>query len=163
MTRLLMFSLLGICVHTRPSSQRTKGNSSIFGEMMVEEKTKGVVRVSELSEGDVIFGIMRSQRKPAWCKVIAVFPAAADTNQITHEGFKTNHKVTDHTVRPYKNGDRHMSPIYTLETDCDSSVNSAGQAFSPNSPAFCPRELTWTEYIILVSAVRRVTNHTQYF
>lgn len=64
MTRLLMYSLLGICIHARPFSQRTKGSCSIFGEMKVEEKMKGVVRVSELSEGDVIFGMTAYERKP---------------------------------------------------------------------------------------------------
>ena len=165
MARLLMYSLLGICIHARPFSQRTKGGTSISGETRVEEKTTGVVRVSELSEGDVIFGIIGPQRRPAWCKVISVCSTAADldTNKITNDGFKTDHVVTDHTVHPYKKGDKRMGLVYTLVTDCDASVNSAGRAFSPISHSFCLRELTWSEYIILMSAMRRVTNHTGYF
>lgn len=160
MTHLLMYSLLGICIHARPFSQRTKGSSYISGETRVEEKAKGDLRVSELSEGDVIFGIMRSQRKPAWCKVIAIFPASADTNKNTHDGLKTDHMVT---VHPYKKGDKRMGVVYTLTTDCDVSVNSAGHAFSPISTTFCRRELTWSDYITVMSAIRRVSNHTGYF
>ena len=54
-------------------------------------------------------------------------------------------------------------PVYTLATDCDANVNSAGQAFTPISSAFCPHELSWSEYITLMSALRRVANRTGYF
>ena len=125
MTGLLMYSLLGICIHGRPFSPRMKGSSSMSGEMRVEEQVKGVVRVSKLSEGDVIFGIIGSQRKPAWCMVVAFFSTAADTNKITLDGFKTDHMVADHTIHPYTKGDKRMGEVYTLVTDCDTSVNSA--------------------------------------
>ena len=125
----------------------------------MEEKTRGDVRVSELSEGDVILGIIGSQRKPAWCKVIAVFPASADTNKNTHNGLKADHMLT---VHPYKKGDKRVGVAYTLVTDCD--VNSAGQAFSPISTAFCPPERpTWRDYITLMSAIPKVSNQTGYF
>jgi len=146
-------------IHARPFSQGTKGNSAISGETRVEEKTRGDVRVSELSDGDVIFGIMGSQRKPGWCKVIAVFPAPVDTNKNTHDGLETDHMVTIHTN---KEGDKRMGVLYTLGTDCAVSVNSTWQAFSPISTAFCPRELTWRDYATLMSALRRVSNHTGY-
>jgi len=146
-------------IHARPFSQGTKGNSAISGETRVEEKTRGDVRVSELSEGDVIFGVLGSQRKPAWCKLTAVFPAPVDTNKNTHDGLETDHMVTAHSN---KEGDKRMGVVYTLATDCAVSVNSTWQAFSPISTAFCPRELTWRDYITLMSALRRVSNHTGY-
>ena len=125
---------------------------------------KGVVLVSELSEGDVIFGMTGSERKPAWCKVVAVFPAAADKNKITHDGFKTDHMVIDHTIHPYnKKGEKRMGLEYTLVTDCDAAVKAAGQAFTPISTAICPHELSWSEYITLMSVIRRFTNHSGYF
>lgn len=102
MTGLLIYSLLGICIHARPFSPRIKGSSSTSGEMRVEQQAKGVVRVSELSEVDVIFGIIGSQRKPAWCKMVAFFPAADTNTEISLDGFNTDHMVTDHTVNPYK-------------------------------------------------------------
>ena len=158
MTGLLMYSLLGICIHARPFSPRMKGSSSISGEMRMGKQAKGAVRVSELSKGDVIYGIIGSQRKPAWCKVVAFFPTAADTNKLTFDGFKT-----DHTARPYKKGDKRIGEVYTLVTDCDTSVNSGGEAFSPMSTSFCRLVLTWKDYNTVMSAIRRVFNHTGYF
>lgn len=92
---------------------------------------KGVVRVSELFEGDVIFGMTAYERKPVWCKVVAVFPAAADKSKITHDGFKTDHMIIDHTVDPFdKKGDKRVGLVYTLVTECNATVNAAGQAFN---------------------------------
>ncbi|XP_078374078.1 uncharacterized protein LOC144657599 [Oculina patagonica] len=136
----------------------------VAGDMEVKERWKGVVHVSELSVGDVISGITGAERKPAWCKVVAVFPAVDGKNKITYDGFTADHMVIDHTVHPYgKKGEERIGPIYTLATDCDASVNAAGQAFSPISTAFCPHELSWSEYIILMSAIRGLTNRTGYF
>ena len=148
-----------------------EGNSTInvdiacvSGEMKVHEQTRGVVRVSELSEGDIIYGITGAERKPAWCKVEAVFSSAGGKNKITHDGFTADHMVVDYTVHPYgKKGEERIGPVYTLTTDCDASLNAAGQAFSPISTAFCPHELSWSEYITLMSAIRRVANRTGYF
>ena len=140
------------------------GHNCVSGEMQVLKRSKGVVRVSELSVGDVISGITGTDQKPAWCEVVAVFPAAGGKNKTTHDGFTADHMVIDHTVHRYgEKGEVRMGPIYTLATDCDASVNVAGQAFTPISTAFCPHELSWSEYITLMSAVRRVANRTGYF
>ena len=126
--------------------------------------TKGIVRISQLSQSDVIFGITGTERKPAWCKVVAVFPGVGGKDKITHDGFTADHMVIDHNVHPYgEKGKVHMGPVYTLVTDCDAAVNSAGQAFTPISTAFCPHVLSWSEYITLMSAIRRVANRTGYF
>ena len=141
-----------------------RGHNCVSGEMQVLKRSKGVVRVSELSVGDVISGITGTDQKPAWCEVVAVFPAAGGKNKTTHDGFTADHMVIDHTVHPYgEKGKVRMGPVYTLATDCDASVNAAGQAFTPISTAFCPNELSWSEYITLMSAVRRVANRTGYF
>ena len=140
------------------------GGSCVSGEMKLEEKTRGIVRVSQLSEGDVIFGVTGPNRNPAWCKVVAVFPAVGGKNRTTHDGFTADHMVIDQTVHPYgKKGEMRVGPVYTLATDCDASVNVVGQAFSPISTAFCPHELSWSEYITLMSAIRSFTNRTGYF
>ena len=140
------------------------GKACVSAEMKVNEQKRGLVRVSELSEGDVIYGITGVERKPAWCKVVAVFPAAGGRNKTTHDGFTADHMVIDYTVHPQgKKGEVRMGPVYTLATDCDASVNAAGQAFSPISTAFCPHELSWSEYITMMSAIRRVANRTGYF
>ena len=140
------------------------GGACVSAEMEIQERTRGVVHVSELSVGDIIFGITGPQRDPAWCKVVAVFPAVGGKNRTTHDGFTADHMVVDLTVHPYgEKGEMSVGPIYTLATDCDASVNAAGQAFSPISTAFCPHELSWSEYINLMSAIRRFTNRTGYF
>ncbi|KAL9971238.1 hypothetical protein ACROYT_G023741 [Oculina patagonica] len=96
--------------------------------------------------------------------VEAVFPSASGKDKITHDGFTAEHMVINHTVHPHgKKGEVRMGPVYTLATDCEASVNAAGQAFSPISTAFCPHELSWSEYITLMSAIRRVANRTGYF
>ena len=41
--------------------------------------------------------------------------------------------------------------------------NTAGQAFTPISTAFCPHELGWSEYLTLMAAIRRVTDRTGFF
>ena len=65
----------------------------ISGEMRVEEKMKGLVKVSQLSEGDVIRGIKGADQTPAWCKVEAVFAAPHSENQTTYDGFTADHKI----------------------------------------------------------------------
>ena len=155
---------LSIDVNLSLNARIRAGGACVSGEMEIEEWTRGVVHVSELSVGDIIFGITGPQRDPAWCKVVAVFPAVGGKNRTTHDGFTADHMVIDLTVHPYgKKGEMSVGPIYTLATDCDASVNAAGQAFSPISTAFCPHELSWSEYINLMSAIRRFAKRTGYF
>ncbi|XP_078375083.1 uncharacterized protein LOC144658532 [Oculina patagonica] len=140
------------------------GEACVSGEMKVNVQTIGLVRVSELSVGDIIFGITGADRKPAWCKVEAVFPSACGKDKITHDGFTTEHMVIGHAVHPHgRKREVRIGPVYTLTIDCDASVNAAGQDFSPISTAFCPHELSWSEYVSLMSAIRRVTTLTGYF
>jgi hypothetical protein len=134
--------------------------------MHVEEHTKGIVTVSQLSEGDVIRGIMGAEKNIAWCKVVAVFPAAHGQNRTTYDGFTAEHMVIDqnYNVHQYgKKGQVRNEPIFTLATDCDAAVNSAGQVFTPISTTFCPLELSWSEYLPLIAAIRRITNRTGNF
>ena len=136
----------------------------VSGKMRVEEKFKGNVSVSQLSEGDFIRGINGAEKKSAWCKVEAIFQVPNSQNRTTYDGFTADHMVIDGTVYPYGNkGEVQVGPIYTLATDCDASVNSAGQAFTPISTAFCPHELSWSEYLSVIAAVRRFTNRAGYF
>ena len=191
MARLLIYLLLGFCIYAFIDNAKADEDDSgddedddegddddeddddddgddgltcVSGDMMVEEQTKGLVRVSELSKGDYIHGIAGGERKPAWCKVEAVFPAAGGKHKITYDGFTKEHMVVTNSVHSYgKRGEMTTGPVYTLATDCDANVNSAGQAFTPISSAFCPHELSWSEYITLMSALRRVANRTGYF
>ena len=86
------------------------------------------------------------------------------TRPLTTVSQQTTKLVVDDTVHPYgKKGEVSMGPVYTLSTDCDAAVNSGGQAFSPISTAFCPHDLSWSEYLILIAAVRRFTNRAGNF
>ena len=85
------------------------------------------------------------------CKVVAVFPAANGKNKTTHNGFTADHMVVDHAVQPHgQKGEVRVGPVYTLATDCDASVNAAGQVITPTGTAFCPHELSWSEYITFI-------------
>ena len=140
-------------------------NNCVAGEMQVEEQTKGIIRVSELSSGDVIRGITGADRTPGWCKVEAVYPRTNADNVTTYDGFTEDHMVVaNDTVRPYgKKGKAKESRIFTLATECDAAVNVESQAFTPISTTFCPHELSWSEYLSLITAIRRVTKRTGYF
>ena len=139
-------------------------NSCVSGDMYVQEKTKGIVRVSQLSDGDVIVGIVGAERKPSWCKVVAIFPAARGQNRTTYDGFTPGHMVLNGSVQPYgPRGETSQGPVFTLATDCDAAVNVDGQAFTPISTDFCPHELSWSEYLSLIGAIRRVTSKTGNF
>ena len=141
-------------------------NNCVSGEMEVEEQTRGVVRVSQLSTSDIIRGIIGVDRIPTWCKVKAVYEASRNRpNVTTYDGFTEDHLVLgDNSVRQYgKNGKAKKTALYTLATECDAAVNAAGQAFTPISTAFCPQEMSWGEYLTLIAAIRRVTSRTGYF
>jgi len=132
--------------------------------MRVEERIKGYVTVSQLSEGDIIRGMTGAEQKTTWCKVEAIFQVPNSQNQTTYDGFTADHMVVNGTVHPYgKKGEMQVGPIYTLATDCDASVNAAGQAFTPISTTFCPHDLTWSEYLSVISAIRRVTDRAGNF
>lgn len=135
----------------------------VSGEMQVEELTKGTIAVSQLSNGDIIRGVRGADRVHGWCRVEVVDPR--EGNDITYDGFTEGHMVIDSdTVRAYgKKGNTTRSRLYTLATECDAAVNAAGQAFTPISTAFCPHELSWSQYLPLMAAIRRVTSRTGYF
>lgn len=138
--------------------------NGVSGEMRVEEQTKNLIRVSQLAEGDIIRGITGGDRTPAWCKVVAVFPVPNSEAQITYDGFTAGQMVVDRTVHPYgANGTLHEGPVFTLVTECDTVVNSADQAFTPLSTTFCPHELSWSDYRLLIAAIRRVIDLTGNF
>lgn len=132
--------------------------------MKVFEQTKGFVPISQLAKGDVIRGVMGSKQRSAWCNVEAVFLVAQGQNQTTYDGFTADHMVVDKTVHRYGNkGQKTQGPVYSLSTDCDAASNSAGQLFTPISTTFCPHELTWSEYLFLIGAIRRITARTGNF
>ena len=137
----------------------------VSGEMQVEELTKGTITVSQLSNGDIIRGIRGAHRIHGWCRVEAVDPREGNEIFTTYDGFTAGHMVIDaDTVHAYgKKGNATKSRLYTLATECDAAVNAAGQAFTPISTAFCPHELSWSEYLPLMAAIRRVTSRTGYF
>jgi len=122
--------------------------------MQVEEKVKGLVSVAQLSEGDIIRGIKGIDQTPDWCRVEAIVPLSQD--QTTYDGFSENHMVLKDTVHPYgTEGKLGKGPVFTLVTECEAALNSAGQAFTPISTSLCPLELSWEEYLPLIAAVRQ--------
>ncbi|XP_022808729.1 uncharacterized protein LOC111345713 [Stylophora pistillata] len=139
-------------------------NGCVSGDMHVEEQSRGIIRVSELSNGDFIRGISGADRKPGWCRVEAVYPSSYD-NVITYEGFTANHMVVDDdSVHQFgKKGNATENIPFKLATECDAALNAAGQVFTPISTAFCPHDLGWSEYLTLMAAIRRVTDRTGFF
>ena len=139
--------------------------SCVSGEMQVEEQSMGIIRISELSPGDIIRGITGSDQTLSWCKVEAINPTTNSDNVTSFDGFTENHMVVENgTVRPYgKRGKVSKSRVYTLATECNAAIKVEGQAFTPISTAFCPYELSWSEYLQLMTAIRRVTQRTGYF
>ena len=133
--------------------------------MKVEELRKGIVSVSELSVGDIIRGLRGVKKTRDWCRIDAVYPREGGLNATTYNGFTKEHMIiAGDTVRPRgQEGEAVSTQLYTLATECDAAVNAAGQAFSPISATFCPPELTWDEYLVLIAAIRRVTSRTGYF
>lgn len=146
-----------------PLLNPSAAHSGVSGEMRVEEQLKGHIRVSQLSEGDIIQGIKGAGQTPAWCKVEAVVPLLH--NQTTYDGFTEGHMILDHrTVQPHgTKGRARKGPVYTLATDCDAAVNSGGQAFTPINALLCPLELSWSEYLPLIAAIRQAMLLTETF
>ena len=140
-------------------------DSCVSGQMQVEEQSRGIIRVSELSPGDIIRGITGLDQTSSWCKVEAVNPTTDSDNVTSYDGFTENHMVFENnTVRPYgKKGKVSQSRVYTLATECDAAINVEGRAFTPISTTFCPHELGWSEYLLLMAAIRRVTQRTGFF
>lgn len=138
----------------------------VSGKMQVEEQTKGNLSVFQLNVGDVIRGIKGVEQASAWCTVKAIYPLPQNGTRTTYDGFTDTHMVVDETVHQYgvrENATVRIGPVYTLATDCDASVNSAGQVFTPINNGLCPFELSWGEYLTLITAIRRVANRTGYF
>ncbi|XP_028397303.1 uncharacterized protein LOC114521088 [Dendronephthya gigantea] len=137
----------------------------VSSDMKIEELKKGIVSVSELSAGDIIRGLRGAEKTPGWCRVDAVYPRESAQNFTTYNGFTKEHMVVDgQEVRPH--GDKGLAvstQLYTLATECDAAVNAAGLPFTPLSTTFCPHELAWSEYLVLIAAIRRVTSRTGYF
>ena len=156
-------------VDSQSSCECSGGNccnsNCVSGEMLVEEQSRGIIRVSELTTVDVIRGITGSDRTPGWCKVEAINPTTNSDNVTSYDGFTENHMIVENgTVRPYgKRGKVSKSRVYTLATECDAAINVKGQTFTPISTAFCPHELGWSEYLLLMAAIRRVTQRTGFF
>ena len=99
-------------------------NNCVSGEMRVEEKSRGIIHVYELTTADVIRGITGSDRTPGWCKVEAITPKTNSDNVTSFDGFTENHMVVENgNVRPYgKRGKVSKSRVYTLATECDAAV-----------------------------------------
>lgn len=146
----LLLSFVALLPFLNPSAAL----GGVSGEMRVEEKMKGLVSVAQLSEGDIIRGIKGIDQTPDWCRVEAIVPLSQD--QTTYDGFSENHMVVNGTVHPYgTEGKLGKGPVFTLVTECEAALNSAGQAFTPISTSLCPLELSWDEYLPLIAAVRQ--------
>ena len=152
------------CTNCCNNNRKEKKKGCVSGDMHVEEQSRGIIRVSQLSDGDFIRGISGADRKPGWCRVEAVYPSSYD-KVTTYEGFTANHMVVDDDlVHQYgERGNATENIPFKLATECDAALNTAGQVFTPISTAFCPHDLAWSEYLTLMAAIRRVTDRTGFF
>ena len=152
------------CTNCCNNNRKEKKKGCVSGDMHVEEQSRGIIRVSQLSNGDFIRGISGADRKPGWCRVEAVYPSSYD-KVTTYEGFTANHMVVDDdSVHQFgEKGNATENIPFKLATECDAALNTAGQVFTPISTAFCPHDLAWSEYLTLMGAIRRVTDRTGFF
>ena len=152
------------CTNCCNNNRKEKKKGCVSGDMHVEEQSRGIIRVSQLSDGDFIRGISGADRKPGWCRVEAVYPSSYD-KVTTYEGFTANHMVVDDdSVHQFgERGNATENIPFKLATECDAALNTAGQVFTPISTAFCPHDLAWSEYLTLMAAIRRVTDRTGFF
>ena len=152
------------CTNCCNNNRKEKKKGCVSGDMHVEEQSRGIIRVSQLSDGDFIRGISGADRKPGWCRVEAVYPSSYD-KVTTYEGFTANHMVVDDdSVHQFgEKGNATENIPFKLATECDAALNTAGQVFTPISTAFCPHDLAWSEYLTLMAAIRRVTDRTGFF
>ena len=152
------------CTNCCNNNRKEKKKGCVSGDMHVEEQSRGIIRVSQLSDGDFIRGISGADRKPGWCRVEAVYPSSYD-KVTTYEGFTANHMVVDDdSVHQFgEKGNATENIPFKLATECDAALNTAGQVFTPISTAFCPHDLAWSEYLTLMGAIRRVTDRTGFF
>lgn len=140
-------------------------NDCVSGSMKVEEFSKGLIKVSQLSVGDIVRGVKGLNKNPVWCRVDTVTPRSTGSNFTTYDGFTKDHMVVvGDKVVPYgSNGKIEQSQLYTISTECDATLNTNGQLFSPISNTFCAKELNWNDYLTMMAAIRRVTRRTGYF
>ena len=152
------------CTNCCNDNNEEENSGCVSGDMHVEEQSRGIIRVSQLSDGDFIRGISGADRKPGWCRVEAVYPSSYD-KVTTYEGFTANHMVVDDdSVHQFgEKGNATENIPFKLATECDAALNTAGQVFTPISTAFCPHDLAWSEYLTLMGAIRRVTDRTGFF
>ena len=152
------------CTDCCNNNNEEENSGCVSGDMHVEEQSRGIIRVSQLSDGDFIRGISGADRKPGWCRVEAVYPSSYD-KVTTYEGFTANHMVVDDdSVHQFgEKGNATENIPFKLATECDAALNTAGQVFTPISTAFCPHDLAWSEYLTLMGAIRRVTDRTGFF
>lgn len=163
-TGVLLLAMVAHCGGHECNNCNNCCNSCVSGDMHVEEQSRGIIRVSQLFNGDFVRGISGTDRKPGWCRVEAVYPSADDAVN-TYGGFTADHMVVDDDlVHQFgRKGNATKNVPYKLATECDAALNSAGQAFTPISTAFCPHDLSWNEYLTLMAAIRRVTDRTGFF
>ena len=131
------------CTNCCNNNRKEKKKGCVSGDMHVEEQSRGIIRVSQLSDGDFIRGISGADRKPGWCRVEAVYPSSYD-KVTTYEGFTANHMVVDDdSVHQFgEKGNATENIPFKLATECDAALNTAGQVFTPISTAFCPHDLS---------------------
>jgi hypothetical protein len=139
-------------------------SSCIDGQMTVPTPNNGDVQVSSLQVNDIILGTNANNSQRAQCKVLAVYPV--NSSATTYGGFTADHLIVQKGGAVVsvagQSGLKNTGTIYTLMTDCDATYNSNGDLFTPISSAFCP-ELPWTDYLLVMAAIRAVLAKTGSF
>lgn len=143
----------------------------VAGDLEVQEKHKGLVKVSELATGDEVRGVEGDEaRSERWCGVLLVERIGFGE---LRGNFTRTHWVVDpslnHSVRahgglawPSRLGER-----YQLSTECP-AVGGGGTTtpsyFTPLSQEFCNMSnLSWADYTVLYAALLRIVRHTGTF
>jgi len=141
-----------------------QGTSCVSGNMLVESESSGPIKAGALLEGMKIRG-RDAKGNGGWCTVQDIYFNGMGT---LFGNFTEGHLVLDDssgTVLPSGNSSHeHFGARYTIFTDCPVMENKDGELFTPLAQTFCgARDFTWSEYIVLWTAIQQVVRDTGIF
>lgn len=138
-------------------------SSCIANDTLIEVKDVGNVAAAMVRPGDRVRGVMGANMTRVWCTVIAnpdhgygrVVGSFTPGHMVARESEGLGRQVT---VAPHlAAGVGRMAGLRNIATDCELTETADGQLFAPFSDTFCDKELSWSDYLALMSSVLELT------